>query len=190
VLERCLCSVVTLSYVFARFCLFSRTSRLKLLHTEVKVRRLQSRFSSFGRKSSSLYSLCKTSFLTRLPQMLLFLLASLFLAVDGKVYTVLADRGFKPNVTTVSLGDTVLFTWTSDAHNVVQGSWTCAAPANCKCSSSSPVPATLDSGSLKDTGYSWSIAIIPANGFASGETYNFLCQQHCQFGMTGAIIVK
>jgi plastocyanin len=86
---------------------------------------------------------------------------------------------FSPDTVTVSVGDTVRWTWEGSNHTVTSGT-----------------PCTVDSGfcSTADT----SCMTAPSSNagtkychtFTQAGTFHYFCRIHCGFGMTGTVVVN
>lgn len=81
-----------------------------------------------------------------------------------------ASNSFSPASVTIKKGQTVKWVWSSGAHNVVSGT-SCASDG--KFTSGAPATGT----SFERT-------------FAEAGTFDYFCEPHCAFGMTGKVIVE
>jgi plastocyanin len=86
---------------------------------------------------------------------------------------------FSPNPVTISVGDTVRWTWATSGHSVTSGN-SCAADSQfC-----SPNDTNCGAGVLSNMG------AVYQHTFAQAGTYAYFCFAHCGFGMTGTINVE
>lgn len=85
---------------------------------------------------------------------------------------------FVPDTLNISVGDTVRWTWASDAHSVTSGTPCTADEQFC-----SPDNMNCDAGILSNTG------AVYEHTFTQAGTYSYFCALHCFAGMTGVINV-
>ena len=85
---------------------------------------------------------------------------------------------FVPDTLNISVGDTVRWTWGSDAHSVTSGTPCTADEQFC-----SPDNMNCDAGILNNTGF------VYEHTFTQAGTYSYFCALHCFAGMTGVINV-
>jgi plastocyanin len=85
---------------------------------------------------------------------------------------------FVPDTLTISVGDTVRWTWGSDAHSVTSGTPCTAEGQFC-----SPDNMNCDAGILSNTGF------VYEHTFTQAGSYSYFCALHCFAGMTGVINV-
>ena len=87
---------------------------------------------------------------------------------------------FVPDTLTISVGDTVRWTWGSDEHSVTSGdSGSCTADGQfC-----SPDNTNCDAGILSNTGF------VYEHTFTQAGSFSYFCHLHCAAGMTGVITV-
>ena len=85
---------------------------------------------------------------------------------------------FVPDTLNISVGDTVRWTWGSDAHSVTSGTPCTADGQFC-----SPDNMNCDAGILNNTGF------VYEHTFTQVGTYSYFCALHCFAGMTGVINV-
>jgi plastocyanin len=85
---------------------------------------------------------------------------------------------FVPDTVTISVGDTVRWTWASDSHSVTSGTSCTADGQFC-----SPDNMNCDAGILSNTG------TVYEHTFTQAGTYSYFCALHCFAGMTGVINV-
>jgi plastocyanin len=86
---------------------------------------------------------------------------------------------FTPANLTISVGDTVRWTWGSSGHNVVSGTGGTADGKFCSPSDSGCANAPLSNGG---TTYE--------HTFTQAGTFPYFCAAHVSFGMTGTIKVQ
>jgi plastocyanin len=85
---------------------------------------------------------------------------------------------FVPDTLTISVGDTVRWTWGSDEHSVTSGTPCTADGQYC-----SPDNNNCDAGILSNTGF------VYEHTFTQAGTYSYFCALHCFAGMSGTITV-
>jgi plastocyanin len=85
---------------------------------------------------------------------------------------------FVPDTLNISVGDTVRWTWGSDAHSVTSGTPCTADGQFC-----SPDNMNCDAGILNNTGF------VYEHTFTQAGTFSYFCALHCFAGMTGVINV-
>lgn len=86
---------------------------------------------------------------------------------------------FMPDSVTISVGDTVRWTWASDFHSVTSGTSCIADEQFC-----SPSNTNCDAGALNNTGFVYEYT------FTQPGTYQYFCALHCFAGMTGVVNVR
>jgi plastocyanin len=86
---------------------------------------------------------------------------------------------FVPDTITISVGDTVRWTWGSDDHSVTSGTPCTADDQFC-----SPDNMNCEAGILSNTG------TVYEHTFTQAGTYSYFCALHCFAGMTGVVNVK
>ncbi|HWX16974.1 MAG TPA: plastocyanin/azurin family copper-binding protein [Chthoniobacterales bacterium] len=87
---------------------------------------------------------------------------------------------FSPDPVTISVGDTVRWTWGSSFHSVTSGPPPCTADGQfC-----SPNDMNCSAGTLSNIG------TVYQHTFTQAGTYSYHCAAHCSFGMTGTINVE
>jgi plastocyanin/cell division septation protein DedD len=100
----------------------------------------------------------------------------------GQIFDVIVAPGgmlqFKPTWFSISVGDTVRWTWDDDGHSVTSGELGTADGQFC-----SPDDMNCDQGILSDTG------TIYEHTFAQVGTYSYFCASHWAFGMVGMVNV-
>jgi plastocyanin len=100
----------------------------------------------------------------------------------GHIFDVTVAPGgmllFEPTSFTISVGDTVRWTWDDDGHSVTSGEPCTADGQFC-----SPDDLNCDQGILSDTG------TIYEHTFAQVGAYSYFCASHCAFGMVGMVNV-
>jgi plastocyanin len=100
---------------------------------------------------------------------------------SGHIFDVAVGRDgdvFTPDALTVSVGDTVRWTWAEDGHSVTSGDPCTPDEQFC-----SPDDTNCDQGILSDEG------TVYEHTFDQAGTYNYFCVAHCAIGMTGVINV-
>ena len=88
------------------------------------------------------------------------------------------SRQFVPNNITVSVGDTVRWTWQSDNHSVTSGPGCTADGEFC-----SPNNSNCSAGVLNNTG------TVYQHTFTQTGTFSYFCALHCGSGMVGTVNV-
>jgi plastocyanin len=90
------------------------------------------------------------------------------------------EFSFVPATVNISVGDTVRWTWASDAHSVTSGdSASCTADGQfC-----SPDNMNCATGILNNTGFVYEFT------FTQPGMYQYFCAKHCVIGMTGVVTV-
>jgi plastocyanin len=83
---------------------------------------------------------------------------------------------FSPDSVTISVGDTVRWTWDSDIHSVTSGQFCTSDGQFC-----SPDDVNCD---LSDQ------PAVYMHTFSQPGTYSYFCLAHCDFGMTGTVTVS
>jgi plastocyanin len=100
----------------------------------------------------------------------------------GQIFDVTVAPGglllFKPTWFSISVGDTVRWTWDDDGHSVTSGELGTADGQFC-----SPDDTNCDQGILSNTG------TIYEHTFAQVGTYSYFCASHWAFGMVGMVNV-
>jgi plastocyanin len=99
----------------------------------------------------------------------------------GQVFDVAVGQGgdvFVPDTVTISVGDTVRWTWAEDGHSVTSGDPCTPDEQFC-----SPDDTNCDQGILSDVG------TVYEHTFDQAGTYNYFCFAHCAIGMTGVVNV-
>jgi plastocyanin len=99
----------------------------------------------------------------------------------GQIFDVAVGKGgdvFVPDTVTISVGDTVRWTWAEDGHSVTSGDPCTPDEQFC-----SPDDTNCDQGILSDLG------TVYEHTFDQAGTYNYFCFAHCAIGMTGVINV-
>jgi plastocyanin len=87
---------------------------------------------------------------------------------------------FMPDSLTISVGDTLRWTWASDFHSVTSGT-SCLVPDGQFCS---PDNMNCDAGALNNTGFVYEFT------FTQPGRYQYFCFKHCFAGMTGVVNVR
>ena len=108
------------------------------------------------------------------------------LAVNGvpsatsTIFDVSVGQGFTfmPGTVNISVGDTVRWTWASTGHSVTSGSPCIPSGQFC-----SPDDMNCQAGTLSDIG------TVYEHTFTQTGTYSYFCHAHCEYGMTGMVIV-
>ena len=85
---------------------------------------------------------------------------------------------FSPSTVTISVGDTVRWTWGSSNHSVTSGT-----PCTVDGQFCSPNDTNCSAGTLSNTGF------VYEHTFTVAGTYSYFCHAHCAFGMTGTVNV-
>ena len=85
---------------------------------------------------------------------------------------------FVPDTLSISVGDTVRWTWGSDNHSVTSGTSCTDDGQFC-----SPDNMNCDAGILSNTGF------VYEHTFTQAGSYSYFCALHCFAGMTGVINV-
>jgi plastocyanin len=85
---------------------------------------------------------------------------------------------FVPDTLSISVGDTVRWTWGSDSHSVTSGTSCTADGQFC-----SPDNMNCDAGVLSNTGF------VYEHTFTLAGNYSYFCALHCFAGMTGVVNV-
>jgi plastocyanin len=102
--------------------------------------------------------------------------------VTSQIFDVTVGPGgatmFSPNDVTISVGDTVRWTWASDRHSVTSGN-----PCTTDSQFCSPNDMNCTAGTLSNTG------TIYQHTFNQAGTFSYFCALHCAFGMTGLVHV-
>ena len=99
----------------------------------------------------------------------------------GQIFDVAVGKGgdvFVPDTVTISVGDTVRWTWAEDGHSVTSGDPCTPDEQFC-----SPDDTNCDQGILSDLG------TVYEHTFDQAGTYNYFCFAHCAIGMTGVVNV-
>jgi plastocyanin len=99
----------------------------------------------------------------------------------GQIVDVAVGKGgdvFVPDTVTISVGDTVRWTWAEDGHSVTSGE--SCTPDEQFCS---PDDTNCDQGILSNLG------TVYEHTFDQAGTYNYFCFAHCAIGMTGVVNV-
>lgn len=104
--------------------------------------------------------------------------------VGGQIFDVaVGPKGnkirFVPDTITISVGDTVRWTWGSDDHSVTSGTSCTADDQFC-----SPDNMNCEAGILSNTG------AVYEHTFTQSGTYSYFCALHCFAGMTGVVNVN
>jgi plastocyanin len=86
---------------------------------------------------------------------------------------------FSPDPVTISVGDTVRWTWGSSGHSVTSGT-----PCTVDGQFCSPNDTNCSAGVLSNMG------AVYQHTFTQAGTYSYFCHVHCAFGMTGTINVE
>jgi plastocyanin len=96
------------------------------------------------------------------------------------IFDVTVGQGFtfNPNTLSISVGDTVRWTWASSGHSVTSG--TPCIPNGQFCS---PNDMNCQSGTLSNMG------AVYEHTFSVPGRYSYFCHAHCEYGMTGIINV-
>src|SRR3984893_17016550 len=81
---------------------------------------------------------------------------------------------FSPSTLTISVGDTVRWTWGSSGHSVTSGT-----PCSVDSQFCSPNDTNCAAGTLSNMG------TVYQHTFAQAGTYSYFCFVHCGLGMTG-----
>jgi plastocyanin/uncharacterized MnhB-related membrane protein len=85
---------------------------------------------------------------------------------------------FSPSTVTISVGDTVRWTWGSSGHSVTSGNPCVADGQFC-----SPNDTNCGAGTLSNMG------AVYQHTFTQAGTYSYFCHAHCEYGMIGTINV-
>jgi plastocyanin len=99
----------------------------------------------------------------------------------GQIFDVAVGKGgdvFVPDTVTISVGDTVRWTWAEGGHSVTSGD-----PCTVDGQFCSPDDTNCDQGILSDLG------TVYEHTFDQAGTYNYFCFAHCAIGMTGVVNV-
>ncbi len=86
---------------------------------------------------------------------------------------------FSPSTVTISVGDTVRWTWASSGHSVTSGT-----------------PCTVDGQFCSPDDMNCSLGVLSNMGtvyehtFTQAGTYSYFCHAHCALGMTGTVTVE
>ncbi|MGI8821098.1 MAG: LamG-like jellyroll fold domain-containing protein [Chthoniobacterales bacterium] len=88
------------------------------------------------------------------------------------------SRIFSPATVSISVGDTVRWTWGSSFHSVTSG-----PPCNADLQYCSPSDTNCGAGTLSNVGN------VYTHTFTQPGTYSYFCASHCLSGMTGTINV-
>lgn len=101
-------------------------------------------------------------------------------SANSQIFEVSVGQGFQfvPNMLNIFVGDTVRWTWVSSGHSVSSGTPCIADGQFC-----SPDNTNCEAGTLSDIG------TVYEHTFAQPGTYSYFCAAHCEYGMTGEIIV-
>jgi autotransporter-associated beta strand protein len=86
---------------------------------------------------------------------------------------------FAPSTVTISVGDTVRWTWGSNNHSVTSGT-----PCTVDGQFCSPNDTNCGAGTLSNTGF------VYEHTFTAAGTYSYFCHRHCSLGMTGTVNVE
>ena len=85
---------------------------------------------------------------------------------------------FSPNTVTISVGDTVRWTWGSSHHSVTSGT-----PCTVDGQFCSPNDTNCSAGTLSNIGF------VYEHTFTVAGTFSYFCHLHCSLGMTGTVNV-
>ena len=85
---------------------------------------------------------------------------------------------FSPSTVTISVGDTVRWTWGSSNHSVTSGT-----PCTVDGQFCSPNDTNCSAGTLSNMGF------VYEHTFTVAGTYSYFCHLHCSLGMTGTVNV-
>ena len=99
----------------------------------------------------------------------------------GQIFDVAVGKGgdvFVPDTLTISVGDTVRWTWAEGGHSVTSGD-----PCTVDGQFCSPDDTNCDQGVLSEEG------TVYEHTFDQTGTYNYFCFAHCAIGMTGVVNV-
>jgi len=99
----------------------------------------------------------------------------------GQIFDVAVGQGgdvFVPDKLSISVGDTVRWTWAEGGHSVTSGDPCTPDEQFC-----SPDDTNCDQGILSDIG------TVYEHTFDQAGTYNYFCFAHCAIGMTGVVNV-
>jgi plastocyanin len=99
----------------------------------------------------------------------------------GQIVDVAVGQGgfvFVPDSVSISVGDTVRWTWASNNHSVTSGD-----PCTPDGQFCSPNDTNCDQGALNNNGF------VYTHTFAQAGTFSYFCFAHCAFGMTGVVNV-
>jgi plastocyanin len=99
----------------------------------------------------------------------------------GQIVDVAVGQGgfvFVPDSVSISVGDTVRWTWASNNHSVTSGDPCTADGQFC-----SPDDTNCDQGALNNNGF------VYTHTFAQAGTFSYFCFAHCALGMTGVVNV-
>src|SRR5215475_4048402 len=91
------------------------------------------------------------------------------------------ELSFVPDTVTISVGDTVRWTWESNFHSVTSGDTTTCNANGRFCS---PDNMRCDDGVLNNTGFVYEFT------FTEPGRYPYFCALHCFAGMTGVVNVS
>ncbi|MGH8102227.1 MAG: plastocyanin/azurin family copper-binding protein [Chthoniobacterales bacterium] len=101
----------------------------------------------------------------------------------GQIFDVTVGPGgtltFSPNSVTISVGDTVRWTWGSSFHSVTSGT-----PCTVDSQFCSPNDMNCSNGTLSNVG------AVYQHTFNQAGTFSYFCASHCAFGMTGTVTVS
>jgi plastocyanin len=86
---------------------------------------------------------------------------------------------FSPSTVTISVGDTVRWTWATSGHSVTSGT-----PCTVDGQFCSPNDTNCSAGTLSTMG------TVYSHTFTQAGTYSYFCHAHCAFGMTGTVTVE
>jgi plastocyanin len=86
---------------------------------------------------------------------------------------------FSPDAVTISVGDTVRWTWSGSGHSVTSGT-----PCTVDGQFCSPNDTNCSAGVLSNIG------AVYQHTFTQAGTYSYFCHAHCAFGMTGTVVVE
>jgi len=86
---------------------------------------------------------------------------------------------FSPSTVTISVGDTVRWTWGSSNHSVTSGT-----PCTVDGQFCSPNDTNCSAGQLSNMGF------VYEHTFTVAGTYSYFCHLHCSVGMTGTVNVE
>jgi plastocyanin len=100
---------------------------------------------------------------------------------NGHIFDVAVGKGgdvFVPDALTISVGDTVRWTWAEGGHSVTSGDPCTPDEQFC-----SPDDTNCDQGILSPQG------TVYTHTFAQAGSYSYFCFAHCAIGMTGVVNV-